>query len=306
MTQPPAASRQPGLWLVATPIGNLADIAPRAVEVLREVSFVACEDTRRTGLLLQRLGIGGRRLVALHEHNEAAATPDIVDRLAAGETAAYVTDAGMPAISDPGQRLVAAVVAAGLEVSVVPGPSAPVAALALSGLPTDRWVMEGFLPRGGNARTSRLAEIGVEQRTVVLLESPKRLGATLADLAGACGTDRPAAVARELTKLHEEVVRGTLAELAAAYAEPPKGEIVVVLGPASPAAPTDSQISAEVQAEMDSGASTRDAAVAVAQRLGVSRNRVYPLATELASEGSSAARPAATAAETAAETPRAQ
>ena len=146
---------EPRLWLVATPIGNLADISERALEVLRSVSFVACEDTRRTGLLLQRLGIGKRPLVALHEHNEAAAAPDIVERLAAGETAAYVTDAGMPTVSDPGQRLVDAAAAAGLGVSVVPGPSAPIAALAVSGLPAQRWVMEGFLPRSGNARTRR-------------------------------------------------------------------------------------------------------------------------------------------------------
>ncbi|WP_419944236.1 16S rRNA (cytidine(1402)-2'-O)-methyltransferase [Candidatus Poriferisodalis sp.] len=276
-------AQQPvGLWLVATPIGNLGDIPERAIDVLRDVSFVACEDTRRTGLLLQRLGIGHRPLVALHEHNEAAAAPVIVERLTAGETAAYVTDAGMPTVSDPGQRLVEAVAAAGLGVSVVPGPSAPVAALAVSGLPARRWVMEGFLPRSRKARMSRLAEVAAEQRTVVLFESPRRLGATLADLAEACGADRPAAVARELTKLHEEVVRGTLADLAVAYAEPPKGEIVLMVGPAPPAAPTDHQIRAELRAELDSGASARDAAVAVAQRLGVSRSRVYRLAVEFA------------------------
>lgn len=277
---------EPRLWLVATPIGNLADIAPRAIEVLRDVSFVACEDTRRTGLLLQRLGIGGRPLVALHEHNEAAATPQIVARLAAGETAAYVTDAGMPTVSDPGQRLVEAAAAAGLGVSVVPGPSAPVTALAVSGLPAQRWVMEGFLPRSGRARMSRIAAVAAEQRTTVLFESAKRLGATLADLAASCGADRPAAVVRELTKLHEEVVRGTLADLAARYAEPPKGEIVVVVGPPPPTAVSDARICAELNAALDTGASARDAAVAVTQRLGVSRNRVYPLATELARERS--------------------
>ena len=202
----------------------------------------------------------------------------------AGETAAYVTDAGMPTVSDPGQRLVEAVAAAGLGVSVVPGPSAPVAALAVSGLPAHRWVMEGFLPRGGKARASRLAELAAEQRTVVLFESPKRLGPSLADLAGTCGADRPAVVARELTKLHEEVVRGTLAELAARFAEPPKGEIVIVIGPAPPAVPTDAQVRAELRAELDSGASARDAAAAVAQRLGANRNRVYRLATDLARE----------------------
>lgn len=276
----PARAKQ-GLWLVATPIGNLADAAPRAREVLEEVSFVACEDTRRTGLLLQRLGIEGRPLVAMHEHNEAAVAAQIIDLLAAGESAAYVTDAGMPTISDPGQRLVAAAAAAGVPVHVVPGPSAPVAALAVSGLPAERWVMEGFLARSGKARTRGLAEIAAEQRTVVLFESPKRLSATLADLVEACGADRAAAVARELTKLHEEVARGTLGELAARFAEPPKGEIVVVVGPASPAAPSDAQISDELTAELDKGASARDATAAVAQRLGVNRNRVYRLAIAL-------------------------
>ena len=273
---------EPRLWLVATPIGNLGDISRRAVEVLSEVSFVACEDTRRTGLLLQRLGIAKRPLVAVHEHNEVEASAHVVDRLLAGETAAYVTDAGMPAVSDPGQRLVAAAAAAGIAVSVVPGPSAPVAALALAGLPTDRWVMEGFLPRKGTAREQRLEEITAEQRTVVLLESPQRLAATLEDLAEACGADRPAAVVRELTKLHEEVVRGTVAELAAQFAAPLKGEIVVILGPAAAQAPTDEQIRAELRQELATGASARDAAATVARRLAVGRNRVYPLSAALA------------------------
>ena len=276
------SERDPRLWLVATPIGNLGDISRRAVEVLGEVSFVACEDTRRTGLLRQRLGIAKRPLVAVHEHNEVEASALIVDRLLAGESAAYVTDAGMPAVSDPGQRLVAAAASAGITVSVVPGPSAPVAALAISGLPTDRWVMEGFLPRKGSARSQRLEDIAVEQRTVVLLESPKRLPATLEDLAEACGADRHAAVVRELTKLHEHVARGTIAELAAQFAAPPKGEIVVVLGPAAAQAPTDEQIRAELRQELAAGASARDAAATVADRLGVGRNRVYPLSAALA------------------------
>lgn len=277
-----ATAGQARLWLVATPIGNLADIAPRAVEVLTAVSFVACEDTRRTGLLLQRLGIGGQPLVAMHEHNEAAVAAQIVQRLTAGETAAYITDAGMPTISDPGQRLVGAVAAAGLPVSVVPGPSAPVAALAVSGLPADRWVMEGFLPRKGKVRDQRLEAVAAEQRTVVLLESPKRLGATLEDLAEACGAGRPAVVVRELTKLHEEVARGTVAELAARYAEPTRGEIVVVLGPAISRPPSDEQIRAALHRELAAGTSARDAAAAVAQRLGVGRNRTYDISTELA------------------------
>ena len=276
------SENEPRLWLVATPIGNLDDIAPRAVEVLSSVSFVACEDTRRSGLLLQRLGIAGRRLVAMHEHNEATVAAEIVQRLKAGETAAYITDAGMPAISDPGRRLVAVTASAGIGVSAIPGPSAPVTALAVSGLPTDRWVMEGFLPRKGRARSQRLDGIAAEQRTVILLESPKRLGATLDDLAEVCGADRPAVVVREMTKLHEEVARGTVAELAARFAEPPRGEIVVVLGPAISQPPSDAQITAELRRELDAGATPRDAATAVAQRLGVARNRTYRMSTELA------------------------
>ncbi len=273
---------EPRLWLVATPIGNLADIAPRAIEVLAAVSFVACEDTRRTGLLLQRLGVGPLPLVVMHEHNEATVAAEIVQRLTAGETAAYITDAGMPAVSDPGQRLVAAAAAAGIGISAVPGPSAPVTALAISGLPTDRWVMEGFLPRKGTARGHRLEGIAAEQRTVILLESPKRLGATLDDLAEACGADRRAVVVRELTKLHEEVARGTVGELAARFAEPPKGEIVVVLGPATSQPASDEQIRAHLHRELASGATARDAATTVAKRLGIGRNRTYPISTELA------------------------
>jgi len=164
----------------------------------------------------------------------------------------------------------------------VPGPSAPVAALAVSGLPAQRWAMEGFLPRGGNARSMRLAEIADSPRTVVLFESPKRLGATLADLVEACGAERIAAVVRELTKMHEEVARDTLGGLAERFAEPPKGEIVVVVGPAVPTAPTVAEISAELERELADGASARDAAATAARRLGVSRNRTYPLAVELA------------------------
>lgn len=275
--EPPTTAGSSTLWLVGTPIGNLSDIAPRALDVLAEVSFVACEDTRRTGLLLQRLGISGRPLIAMHEHNEAAVGAEIVERLLAGETAAYVTDAGMPTISDPGQRLVAAADAAGVQVSVVPGPSAPIAALAVSGLPSQRWAMEGFLPRSGKARSARIAEIAAGERTVVLFESAKRLAATLRDLAEACGADRPAAVVRELTKLHEEVVRGTLGALTARFAEPPKGEIVVIVGPGDSKPPSDEEIATELRVEFTRGATARDAAATVAQRLGVRRNRVYPI-----------------------------
>ena len=196
------------LILVGTPIGNLGDLSPRAVEALAEADLVCCEDTRRTGRLLERAEVRGARLMRVDEHSERGAVAEVCELLAAGANVALVTDAGMPTVCDPGERLVAACVAAGHEVRIVPGPSAAVAALAVSGLPTGRYAFEGFLPRKGRARAERLAEIARERRTVVLFESPHRLRSCLADLAAVCGARRRAAVARELTKLHEEMVRG--------------------------------------------------------------------------------------------------
>lgn len=215
------------------------------------------------------------------QHTEDRASGRIVDRLARGGTVAVVTDAGTPGISDPGERLVRRVLGEGFEVSVVPGPSAPVAALVVSGLPTDRWCMEGFLPRKGAARTDRLAELAVEERTMVFFESPNRLAGTLADMVGAFGAGRQVAVARELTKLHEEVWRGTLADAVSWVQDPPRGEVVVVVGGASPAAGAgDDRIRALVADARSAGASTRDAADEAARRLGVSRRRAYRLALE--------------------------
>ena len=205
MTTAPGA-----LVLVATPIGNLGDLAPRAVRELEVADVVACEDTRRTGRLLQHAGVRARKLMTVNDHTEAAAVADVLRRLEAGQRVAVVTDAGMPGISDPGERLVRAAAAAGHEVLVVPGPSAAIAALVASGLPTGRFVFEGFLPRKGSARTERVRSLATETRTVVLYEAPHRIARTLADLAAAFGGDRRVAVARELTKLHEEVWRGTL------------------------------------------------------------------------------------------------
>ena len=228
------------LVLVATPIGNLGDLSPRAVEELARADAVACEDTRRTGRLLAHAGVTAPKLLTVNDHTETAAVRDVLHRLEQGQRVAVVTDAGMPGISDPGERLVAAAAEAGHVVEVVPGPSAAVAGLVASGLPTGRFVFEGFLPRKGSGRSQRLAELAGERRTVVLYEAPHRLARTLGDLADALGSERRVAVARELTKLHEEVWRGTLAGAVARTAEvAPRGEYVVVVEGAAPPAPAD-------------------------------------------------------------------
>ncbi len=276
MTGDPGAG---GLILVATPIGNLGDLSPRAATTLAAADVVACEDTRRTGRLLQHAGVDGARLLRVDAHTEDRVAARIVAHLDEGQTVAMVTDAGTPGISDPGERLVRRVLDAGHRVSVIPGPTAPVAALVASGLATNRWCMEGFLPRKGSDRVARLAELGVEERTIVLLESPRRLAATLGDLAGALGGDRSVAVARELTKLHEETWRGTLAGAVDHYVEAPKGEVVIVVAGAPPAdEPDDQRVLAVVTEARSGGASTRDAADEAVRRLGVSRRRAYRLA----------------------------
>ena len=276
MTGDPGAG---GLILVATPIGNLGDLSPRAATTLAAADVVACEDTRRTGRLLQHAGVDGARLLRVDAHTEDRVAARIVAHLDEGRTVAMVTDAGTPGISDPGERLVRRVLDAGHRVSVIPGPTAPVAALVASGLATNRWCMEGFLPRKGSGRVARLAELGVEDRTIVLFESPRRLAATLGDLAGALGGDRSVAVARELTKLHEETWRGTLAGAVDHYVEAPKGEVVIVVAGAPPAdEPDDQRVLAVVTEARSGGASTRDAADEAVRRLGVSRRRAYRLA----------------------------
>lgn len=278
----PAAPMRPGrLVLVATPIGNLGDLAPRAVEALAGADLVCCEDTRRTGRLLQHAGIRAAALRVVNDHTEAAAVDEVLRRLGEGQRVAVVSDAGLPGISDPGEQLVAAAAEAGFAVEVVPGPSAALAALVASGLPTGRFAFEGFLPRKGSGRTQRLAEVAVERRTVVLYEAPHRLARTLADLAEACGGGRRVAVARELTKLHEEVWRGTLAEARVrAEAGEPRGEHVLVLDGAPPAEEVDDDAirTALVDARAG-GASTRDAVAEVARDLAVPKRRVYDLAT---------------------------
>lgn len=270
------------LVVVATPLGNLGDLSTRAVEALAGADLVACEDTRRTGRLLELVGIGRRPYLVVNDHTEAEAVDEVLERVRRGERVALVSDAGTPAISDPGERLVRAVAEAGLAVEAVPGPSAVVAALVVSGLPSARFAFEGFLPRRGAERARRLAELATERRTVVLYEAPHRLARTLADLTEVCGQDRAVAVCRELTKLHEQVTRTTLGEAAATAADvTPRGEHVVVLaGAAAPADPSDEQLRAALGSARAGGASTRDAVAAVAERFSVARNRVYDLATD--------------------------
>lgn len=281
------------LVLVGTPIGNLGDLSPRAVEALDSADLVCCEDTRRTGRLLDHAGVRGARLRRVDDHTEADAADEVCELLAAGASVAVVSDAGMPSVSDPGARLVAAAIAAGHTVTVVPGPSAVLAALVASGLSTGRFAFEGFLPRKGRARAERLEEIARERRTVVLYESPHRLLSCLRDLAAVCGDSRRAVVAREMTKLHEELVRGTLSELCQWADEAIRGEVVVVVDgtPDDTPDPTDQQLRAAVSALMSGGMSHRDAATEVAGARGVSRRRVYNLTSDdltsdgLASEG---------------------
>jgi 16S rRNA (cytidine1402-2'-O)-methyltransferase len=234
--EPPAPVGGGTLYVVATPIGNLADVTLRALDVLRAVPLVAAEDTRLTRRLFARHGIPPR-LVSHHARNAATRVPELLAHLRGGADLALVTDAGTPLVSDPGGSLVAAWAADGGRVVPVPGPSAALAALVASGVAGPRWVFEGFVPRSGRERRERLAAIAGDERAAILFEAPGRLAATLADLAAACGPERPAAVCRELTKLHEEVRRGPLASLAAAAAAgdiTARGEIAIVVGAAAP------------------------------------------------------------------------
>jgi 16S rRNA (cytidine1402-2'-O)-methyltransferase len=280
-----------GLVLVGTPIGNLDDLSPRAVEALRVADVIAAEDTRRTRALLSHAGVSaGSRLRAVRADNEDAAATRLVDEIRGGARVAVVTDAGMPGISDPGAALVRACLDAGLPVEAVPGPSAALTALVVSGLPTTRFVFEGFPPRKGRARAERLAALAGDARTTVVFEAPSRVRATLADLAEACGGDRPVAVARELTKRFEDVWRGTLADAVTHMQRTePRGEYVLVVGPAAPRAPLgDAEVEDAVRAALADGRSARDAAAEVAAELGVPRRRAYAAATRLR-----AARPSA-------------
>jgi 16S rRNA (cytidine1402-2'-O)-methyltransferase len=276
------------LYLVSTPIGNLGDITHRAVEVLRTADVVLAEDTRRTSVLLQHYGIQGARLVSAHEHNERARAATVVEMLREGKRVALVTDAGTPLLSDPGARLVSAALEAGFAVVPVPGPSALLAALVSSGISADRFTFFGFIPRKGGGRTDLLAEIAALTHTAVLYESPHRTVDLLRDLRDAAGAERRVAVARELTKLHEEVVRGTLDEVLERFAGGEiRGEIVVVLEgrPADPAEPVDDPtVSVRVLARILLAQGVAPSAVAreLRQHLAMPRNEAYQLVQELA------------------------
>jgi 16S rRNA (cytidine1402-2'-O)-methyltransferase len=264
------------LWLVGTPIGNLGDISERARDVLAAVDVIACEDTRRTRALLSHLGIPAPRLVSFFEGNERRRTPELLERLRGGETVAVVSDAGMPGLSDPGYRLVADAVEQGIPVDVVPGPSAAVAALVLSGLPTDRFAFEGFLPRRAGQRRTRLEELADDPRTLVLFESPRRVASLLADAVAVLG-DRRAALVRELTKAHQEVIRGTLSEIGERLeGRELRGEVVVVLEGAGTREPVDlDRLADRVNELAAEGLSRREAAARAASETGASRREAF-------------------------------
>ncbi|MEZ4422421.1 MAG: 16S rRNA (cytidine(1402)-2'-O)-methyltransferase [Gemmatimonadota bacterium] len=270
------------LYLVSTPIGNLADVTLRALDTLRRVDLVLAEDTRRTRILLDHHGIG-TPLSSLHEHNEARRVESVLERLADGGTVALVSDAGTPLVSDPGSRLVRSVVEAGHPVVPIPGPSAVLAALVASGLPGERFTFLGFAPRKGAERQRTLERVSASEETCVLFEAPPRLVRLLTDLAEACGEDREACVAREVTKMHEEFRRGVLRELADHYqAHPPRGEVTLVVAPSAPRGVEDPDIEASARALLAEGLRPSQAAQALSQRLGISRNHAYRVVQSLA------------------------
>ena len=267
------------LVLAATPIGDPRDAAPRLGQELATADIVAAEDTRRLKRRLTALEVAPTgRVLSYHEHNEAARTPELVERLLAGERVVVVTDAGMPSVSDPGYRLVAAAVEAGIRVTCVPGPSAVLMALAVSGLPVDRFAFDGFLPRKAGERSRVLAEAAQERRTLVYFEAPHRLAETLDAMAEAFGPTRRAAVCRELTKTYEEVRRGTLAELAAWAAEGVRGEITVVVAGAERVVTSVEDALDGIRERVAAGERLKDVAADVASRTGLSKKALYDAA----------------------------
>jgi 16S rRNA (cytidine1402-2'-O)-methyltransferase len=284
MRSKPTSKPRPGLYIVATPIGNMDDITLRALDLLAGVDRIACEDTRHTRRLLERHGIE-TRLLPYHEHNAEHMRPAIMARLTHGESLALVSDAGTPLISDPGYKLVRKAIASGIYVTALPGPSAALMALTLSGLPSDKFMYAGFLPPKSGARRKALGELAAIDATLILFESPRRLAASLADMVDTLG-ERDIAVAREMTKLHEEFVRGDLAGLAAHYAEigAPKGEVVVIVGPpvSNGQDLSDDVIDARL-AELLQSASVRDAAAQLAAETGLARRDLYARAVRLSS-----------------------
>jgi 16S rRNA (cytidine1402-2'-O)-methyltransferase len=281
-SEPVSEARRGALVLVATPIGNLGDLGPRAKEVLAQADLICCEDTRRTRALLSAAGIPARdRLLSLHADNERERLERVAACVAAGGTVAVVSDAGTPGISDPGAWLAAQLAEGGETVTTVPGPSSVIGALVVSGLPTDRFCVEGFLPRKGPERRRRVAALLGDERTSVVLEAPARVAGTLAELA-ARDPERPAAVVRELTKLHEEVWRGPLGEAARVFASRQlRGEVVLVIGGAPPPPPvSEAEVDEAVRSLLadDPGAGARQVAEHVAAELGVARRRAYEAA----------------------------
>jgi 16S rRNA (cytidine1402-2'-O)-methyltransferase len=271
------------LVVVATPIGNLGDLTPRAVEALSGADAIACEDTRRTRKLLAHAGVKAPPLITVNDHSEARQVRSVLARLERGERVAVVSDAGTPGISDPGERLVAAATAAGLDVEVVPGASAAISALVVSGLPTGRFVFEGFLPRKGSGRGERIEALATEQRTAILYEAPHRVGRTVAELADALDPLRRVAIVRELTKLHEEVWRGTLSGAVDHLAErEPRGEYVLILGGAAPPAePSTDDVAEALRLRLAAGEDKKTATAEVARELRVPKRQVYEIATRL-------------------------
>jgi 16S rRNA (cytidine1402-2'-O)-methyltransferase len=275
------------LFVVGTPIGNLEDMSPRAVRVLGEADVIAAEDTRSADHLLQHFGIKRPKVISFFEGNEARRGDDLLERLAGGERVVVISEAGMPGVSDPGQRLVAAAAAAGVRVEVVPGPSATLAALVASGLPSMRFTFMGFPPREEGPRRELFAQLAGERATLIFFEAPPRVGATLADLAATLGDERRACLSRELTKIHEEHVRGSLAELAARFADtPPRGECTLVVAGASDeeiaaraAAVLD--VEAEIVRQLGEGASAKEIAARLALATGRPKRQLYQLALAL-------------------------
>lgn len=285
MTGDPTAITGPALVLVPTPIGNLGDMTPRAIDVLTTADSVACEDTRRSGALFAHFGIDHAPFIVCNEHTEAAASAEIVRRIADGQLVALVSDAGTPAISDPGHRVVRAVVEAGHEVRTVPGASAVLTALTISGLVSDRFCFDGFLPRKGAERADRIRALIDEPRTTVLFEAPHRIERTIGDMAEALGEARPVSLARELTKRYEEVWRGSLGEAREHLRETdPRGEYVIVLGGAERREVSETDLIDALARQIDGGASTRDAVATVVDMTGAKKRQVYDLALRLTND----------------------
>lgn len=279
---------QPGLWLVATPIGNLKDITSRAIDILRSASLICCEDTRRSGNLMKLLGINmndnDARFLVTNEHTEFPSVQRVIETLGEGKVVAMITDAGTPAISDPGSHLVRAAIDAGFPVWSAPGPAAFVSALIVSGLPTERVAFDGFLPRSGTERSQRVSALAHDERTVVLYEAPHRLEKTLKELAQACGNDREIVVCREITKMHEETWRGTFGDAIEMVSQrEPRGEYVIVIAPYQKAnAPvSDHAIKEALEQHIANGLSKKSAVDAVATEFDVARNRVYSISIEM-------------------------